>query len=93
MIFCNNGDEKYFITSADWMTRNLDRRIEICCPIYDDDVKKEIKDLIDIQFRDNIKARQINPAQNNEYVTPDGEERIRSQVSLYDIININRKYK
>ena len=84
MIFCNNGDEKYFITSADWMTRNLDRRIEICCPIYDDDVKKEIKDLIDIQFRDNIKARQINPAQNNEYVTPDGEERIRSQVSLYE---------
>jgi polyphosphate kinase len=57
LIFCNGGNELYYITSADWMTRNLDRRVEIACPIFDKDVQREIRDMIGMQLRDNVKAR------------------------------------
>jgi polyphosphate kinase len=83
MIFCNGGDELYYITSADWMTRNLDRRIEVACPIYDKDVQKEIRDMIEIQLKDNVKARIINALQDNMYVKSGDGERIRSQFELY----------
>lgn len=83
LIFCNGGDEQYYITSADWMTRNLDRRIEVACPIYDRDVQREIRDMIELQLNDNVKARTINPTQDNNYVPSNGYERIRSQVELY----------
>jgi polyphosphate kinase len=83
MIFYNGGNEAYYITSADWMTRNLDRRVEVACPIYDKDVQHEIKDMIEIQLKDNVKARIINATQDNEYVKPVNSERIRSQFELY----------
>jgi len=83
MIFCNGGDELYYITSADWMTRNLDRRIEVACPIYDKDVQREIRDMVEIQLKDNVKARIINTTQENVYVSSDGTDRIRSQFELY----------
>jgi len=83
VIFCNGGDELYFISSADWMNRNLDRRIEVSCPIYDKDVQQEIRDLIELQLRDNTKARIINPIQDNSYVNSDGAEKLRAQVELY----------
>jgi len=83
MIFCNGGDELYYITSADWMTRNLDRRIEVACPIYDKDVQREIREMIDLQLKDNVKARIINSTQDNMYVTSDDSEKIRSQFELY----------
>ncbi len=83
MIFCNDGDELYYITSADWMTRNLDRRIEIACPIYDKDVQREIRDMIELQLRDNVKARIINAVQDNTYVRSESGEKIRSQAELY----------
>jgi polyphosphate kinase len=83
LIFCNGGDELYYITSADWMTRNLDRRVEVACPIYDRDVQREIRDMIELQLHDNVKARTINATQDNNYVTANGDERIRSQVELY----------
>lgn len=83
MIFCNNGDELYFITSADWMTRNLDRRVEVACPIYDKDVQREIRDIVEIQMADNVKARIINSVQDNQYVTPNGSKKIRSQAEIY----------
>jgi len=84
LVFCNNGDEKCFISSADWMTRNLDRRIEVSCPIYDKSVKKEIIDMLHIQLKDNVKARIIDSAQINNYVSPNEHERIRSQYELYN---------
>ncbi|HEA29766.1 MAG TPA: polyphosphate kinase 1, partial [Leeuwenhoekiella sp.] len=56
-LFHNAGDEKMYIGSADWMTRNLDRRIEVLVPIYDTDLYKELKDILDLQLRDNRKAR------------------------------------
>jgi len=83
VIFCNGGDELYYISSADWMNRNLDRRIEVSCLIYDKDVQQEIRDLIEIQLRDNTKARIINPVQDNSYVNSDRSEMLRAQVELY----------
>jgi polyphosphate kinase len=84
VIICRNGgNELYYISSADWMNRNLDRRIEVSCPIYDKDVQREILDLINIQLRDNAKARIINAVQDNSYVRNRGSDRIRAQVELY----------
>jgi polyphosphate kinase len=83
LIFCNGGDELYYITSADWMTRNLDRRVEVACPIFDKDVQRELRDMIGLQMKDNVKARIINAVQDNIYVKADGEGKIRSQAELY----------
>ena len=84
LIFCNGGDELYYVTSADWMTRNLDRRVEVACPIYDKTVQREIKDMIELQLKDNLKARIINAVQDNEYISSGGSKKIRSQFEIYD---------
>ena len=87
MIFHNNGDEKIYISSADWMTRNLDHRIEVATPIFSKKLKKVIKDLIDIQFNDNIKARIIDEKQTNRYVERTATQReIRSQMEIYEYL-------
>lgn len=65
-IFCNDGSEKMFMSSADWMSRNLDRRIEMAFPIYDAAVQQELRDMFEIQWKDNCKARIINEAQDNQ---------------------------
>ncbi len=83
LIFCNGGNELYFITSADLMARNLDRRIEITCPIYDKEIQQELKDLINIQLKDNVKARIINEEQDNTYLKSNSRKKRRSQVELY----------
>jgi polyphosphate kinase len=57
MIFHNNGNEKIYISSADWMVRNLDHRLEAAIPINNPSIKQEIKDIIHIQLSDNVKAR------------------------------------
>jgi polyphosphate kinase len=82
-VFCNNNDEKYFISSADWMIRNLDHRIEVACPIYDPSLQQEIRDILEIQFHDNVKARIINEVQDNRYRIPEGERKVQSQMELY----------
>ncbi|MBN1950442.1 MAG: polyphosphate kinase 1 [Bacteroidales bacterium] len=84
LIFHNKGDELYFISSADWMGRNLDRRIEIACPIYDKEIQQEIRDMIEIQLSDNVKARIINEEQDNQYVASNEQEPLRSQFILHD---------
>ena len=87
MIFHNNGDEKIYISSADWMTRNLDHRIEVATPIFSKKLKKVIKDLIDIQFSDNVKARIIDEKQTNRYVERTATQReIRSQMEIYEYL-------
>ena len=83
IIFCNGGNELFFISSADWMTRNLDRRIEITCPIYDEDIKDEIREMINLQLKDNVKSRIINTAQDNPYVRSDSQQPLQSQDELY----------
>jgi polyphosphate kinase len=83
-IFCNNDKELYFISSADWMTRNLDHRVEVSCPIFDLAIKKEIRKIIDTQLQDNVKARIISDEQNNPYKRTDNSHMVRSQIELYN---------
>lgn len=82
-IFGNNGDTKLYISSADWMTRNIENRVEVSCPIYDETIKKEIIDTFNISWNDNIKARLINDSQENEYRV-NSNEKVRSQFEIYN---------
>jgi len=82
-IFHNQGNPKIYISSADWMTRNLDRRVEISCPIYDEDIKRELMETFDICWSDNVKARKLSEDQENSYVRNE-KLKIRSQISTYD---------
>ena len=83
--FCNNGDEKIYISSADMMTRNLDRRIEVACPVYDKRLKREILMQLQMQSDDNISARILNNEMNNEYRKVNGnKEEYRSQLEFYN---------
>jgi len=82
-IFHNNGDEKIYLASADWMKRNLSRRIEVGFPINNPDLKKEIKDVIELQLKDKAKTRIINSKQNNKYKHPKSEDTIGSQYKTY----------
>ena len=66
-IFGNDGEEEMYIASADWMGRNLDRRVEVAVPIYDSRVYQELRQLVDLQLRDNVKARLIEPTNQNPY--------------------------
>ncbi|WP_282084867.1 polyphosphate kinase 1 [Aquimarina algiphila] len=68
-IFANDGNEKMYMGSADWMTRNLDHRIEVITPILDKDVYSRIRKMIQFQLDDTIKARIIDQDQKNNYVT------------------------
>ena len=82
-VFCNNHKELYYISSADWMPRNLDNRIEIATPIYDRDIQKEIKTMLSIQLKDNVKARIINASGDNQYKSHHNSRKVRSQMELY----------
>ncbi|RYZ61083.1 MAG: polyphosphate kinase 1 [Chitinophagaceae bacterium] len=83
-IFHNDGQEKMYISSADWMVRNLDHRVEASCPILDPDIRKELKDILTIQLSDNIKARILDNNLKNDYASADeGEKPVRSQYETY----------
>ena len=83
-IFCNGGDEKYYITSADWMIRNLDNRVEVATPIYDKNIQSELKNCMEIQFKDGAKARLINEKQNNPYRRLKLNRTYRTQEDIYE---------
>ena len=82
-IFHNNGDKKYFLSSADWMKRNLSRRVEVAFPIYDVQIQKQLNQIIEIQLRDNQKSRIIDHQQINKYCSSNDGEKIRSQYEIY----------
>ncbi len=83
VIFKNGGKEKIYISSADWMVRNLDHRLEAAIPILDKNIRKELKDIIQIQLSDNVKARILDKTLSNNYVSPNEKKRIRSQIETY----------
>lgn len=86
-IFANGGKEKIYLSSADWMQRNLNNRIEVAFPVLDTDCRKQIRDIINIQLLDNTKARVIDKMQNNRYVKRSaGDAEIRSQYVIWDYV-------
>ena len=85
-IFCNGGDERYYISSADWMTRNIDRRIEVTCPIYDPAIQRELREFIDIQLSDNTKARLLTADMANEYRRDHDAAEVRAQYEIYHLL-------
>ena len=87
MIFHNLGKEKVFISSADWMVRNLDHRVEAAVPVNDPSLAAELSDIIHIQLRDNVKARILDNELSNNYVPSDRKKKIRSQIETYHYLN------
>jgi polyphosphate kinase len=91
-IFHDGGDEKIYLSSADWMTRNLSRRIETAFPVYDPELKKIVRDIIDIKLNDNTKARIIDEKQTNQFVQRMNSVRHRSQYEIYDYLKNRSTY-
>ena len=88
----NGGNPQYFISSADLMTRNIDFRVEVTCPIYDKKLQKMIQTIIDIQWADNDKARIIDATQSNMFrEDKPGTARIRSQHAIHDYLRTGKK--
>jgi len=85
LIFYNGGNEKVYISSADWMVRNLDHRVEATAPVFDEGIKKVLNNILNIQFSDNVKARILNNELDNEFVKSSGKK-IRSQIEIYNYL-------
>lgn len=90
VCFHNKGNEDVYISSADWMTRNLDYRIEAAVKITNKGIKQEIKDILNIQLEDNVKARILDKNLKNNYVETE-KKLIRSQLEIYHYLN-NKQY-
>lgn len=92
-IFENEGNPKVYISSADWMVRNIDRRVEVTCPIYDPLVKQKIIDTIAIQLSDNTKARVLDTEQTNRYQINTSTLKTRAQVATYHYLKAQQQKK
>jgi len=92
MIFRNGGKEDVFISSADMMTRNLDHRIEVTCPVFDKNLKNELKEIFSILWNDNVKARKLDSTLSNKFVKP-GKKEYRAQVEVYNYLKKVHKRK
>lgn len=91
-VFYNAGAPEYFIGSADLMTRNLDYRVEVLCPVRDRDAQQTIQDILDIQWSDNVKARVLDRAQSNTMVArKDKAASIRSQEAVHSYLSTGKK--
>ncbi len=82
-IFHNDGKKDIYLSSADWMTRNLSYRIETVFPIYDEDLRQEVLDFMDIQLRDNIKARVLDGELSDNYRENTSDIAVRAQLEMY----------
>ena len=89
LIFANGGEERYFIGSADWMSRNLDNRVEVYTPVYDSEFQKQLKTVIEFGLKDNVKARIVDGSGKNELNTTSDETPFRSQKELYQFYKNN----
>ena len=86
-VFHNNGKEKVYISSADWMVRNLDHRVEATCLITNYQITQELKEILGIQLTDNVKARILDNELSNEYVSSAGKKKVRSQVEISRVLS------
>ena len=84
--FYNEGQDELFLTSADWMRRNLNRRIETAFPILDPEIKQEVIDILHIQLRDNVKACRLDSELRNCFKRVEGAEPVRAQLAIYDYL-------
>ncbi|MGQ0740035.1 MAG: polyphosphate kinase 1 [Bacteroidota bacterium] len=84
-VFHNRGKEKVYLSSADWMLRNLEHRVEATCPVWHEELKEELKAILDIQLQDNVKARWLDNQLSNDYVRTT-KKKIRSQVETYNYL-------
>ena len=82
-VFENGGTPKIYLSSADFMTRNIENRVEVAVPVYDKVLQEEILDVFEIAWNDNVKARKINGLQQNVFISNHSEE-IRSQVKIHE---------
>ena len=85
-VFENGGDKKVYISSADLMTRNIEKRVEVACPIYQENIKNQILKTLKISQKDNVKTRLINYEPQNKFVN-NLSKKIRSQWDTYDYFN------
>ncbi|MEH0758596.1 polyphosphate kinase 1 [Vibrio sp. 16] len=86
LVTHNDGDPQVYISSADWMTRNIDHRIEVTAPVRDPRLKQRIIDIINIHFTDTVKARWIDKEMSNTYVPRGNRKKLRSQIAIYDYL-------
>ncbi|HHF3173168.1 TPA: polyphosphate kinase 1 [Vibrio alginolyticus] len=86
VITHNDGDPQVYISSADWMTRNIDHRIEVAVPVRDPRLKQRIIDITNIHFTDTVKARLIDKEMSNAYVPRGNRKKVRSQIAIYDYL-------
>lgn len=85
-VFFNDGNPEIYMASADWMNRNLNRRIELGFPVYDEEIKREVLEILEMQLKDNTKARILDSKLNN-LKKPEGEERkFRAQIEIYNYL-------
>jgi polyphosphate kinase len=90
-IFHTEGKPKVYISSADWMVRNLDHRVEAACPIYDPEIQKELIDILNIQLAENVKGRILDNEQSNTYVEREkNQPEVRSQIAIYGYLQRKR---
>jgi polyphosphate kinase len=82
-VFCNDGQPKVYLSSADWMERNLSRRFEVGFPIYSESLKAEVLEMLRIQWKDNVKSRVINKIQNNAAKKSVARLQTRSQIEIF----------
>jgi polyphosphate kinase len=85
-IFANGGKELIYLTSADFMTRNIDNRVEVGFPVYDPELQKQIREMVNLQLRDNTKSREINKTNTNKYHRTHTDVNHRSQLEIYDYL-------
>ncbi|MEY3965773.1 MAG: hypothetical protein RL263_942 [Bacteroidota bacterium] len=91
-IFNNDGDPKVYISSADWMMRNLNHRVEVACPIFSETFRQELVDIYEIQLRENVKARILDSNQHNRYVKHEETDHdCRSQIEIYNYL-VDKEY-
>ncbi|SHN43411.1 polyphosphate kinase 1 [Chitinophaga sp. CF418] len=86
-IFHNNGNEEVYMGSADWMNRNLHRRIEVCFPVYDPQLQEQLKEIIRLQLADNTNAVKLDAEIRNIDIVPEeGATRVNAQQAIYQYI-------